>query len=234
MSAICATATSSIRERHLKMKFPQVHLLPHTPQLTSMLTIVRNKETSHEQFVFYADRINRLLVEEALNLLPTKPAEVRTPLEGVVFQGTEFEKKICAVSIIRAGESMEKAVRETCLGIRIGKVLIQRNEETAEPIVYYQRLPADVHERQVLILEPMLATGGSAIEAIRILLEHGVPQENIIFVNVVSAPEGLERVFKEFPRMSMVCASIDEGMNAKKYIVPGLGDYGDRYFGTEI
>jgi uracil phosphoribosyltransferase len=212
-------------------QFLQVTILQMTPQLRTLMTIVRNKDTKRNDFIFYADRINRLLVEEGLNFLPTseKIVETRT---GKQYAGAEFVGKICAVPIIRAGLSMENSIREVAKRIRIGHILIQRDEETAKPIFFKAWLPEDIHERYVFILDPMLATGGSVIETIRVLEEHGVHENKIIFINLVSAPEGIENVLTAYPDIRIVTAEVDEGLNDNAYILPGLGDYGDIYFGT--
>ena len=115
----------------------------------------------------------------------------------------------------------------------MGKILIQRNEETAEPVLYYSKLPSFISERPVLLVDPMLATGGSAICALDVLVnDFHVPPQNIVFMNVVAAPEGIERLCSAYPDVKLVTLQIDEGLDEKKYIIPGLGDYGDRYFGT--
>jgi uracil phosphoribosyltransferase len=133
---------------------------------------------------------------------------------------------------MRAGEAMEQGLRDCCRSIRIGKILIQRDEETALPKLFYAKLVPDIAERYVLLLDPMLATGGSAIKAIEVLLEHGVNEEKIIFLNIISAPEGLKNVTSKFPALRIVTAEVDGGLNDRKYIVPGLGDFGCLYFGT--
>ncbi|KPV72129.1 uncharacterized protein RHOBADRAFT_55967 [Rhodotorula graminis WP1] len=202
---------------------PNTHPLPRTGQLAALLTGLRNKETSRGAFVFYADRVNRLLVEEGLNHLPV----LEKCLE---YNGVGFEGKICGVSIMRAGESMEAGLRECCRAVRIGKILIQRDEETALAKLFYAKLPEDIADRYCLLLDPMLATGGSAIKAIEVLIDHGVPQERIIFLNLVSCPEGLRAMYDAYPQVKIVTAWVDEALNEQKYIVPGLGDFGDRYF----
>lgn len=118
--------------------------------------------------------------------------------------------------------------------VRIGKILIQRDEETALPKLYYSKLPHDVVDRYCLLLDPVLATGGSAVKAIEVLLAHGVHEDRIIFLNLLAAPEGIEAVLSRFPKVQIITAVVDEGLNAKKYIVPGLGDFGCRYFGTDL
>eukprot|EP00389_Voromonas_pontica_P004800 GDKH01007129.1.p1 GENE.GDKH01007129.1~~GDKH01007129.1.p1 ORF type:complete len:244 (+),score=40.84 GDKH01007129.1:131-862(+) len=221
------------RLQSLMKRFPRLRVMQQTAQLLAMMTIVRNKETVKDEFVFYADRIIRLLIEESLNELPFELCTVETPT-GDKFEGTGFSHRICGVSIVRAGESMEAGMRAVCRSCRIGKILIQRNEETHEPQLFWEKLPDDISQRFVLLLDPMLASGGSAMQAIEVLIAKEVKEENIIFVNLVAAPEGLERLMTRYPKVKVVCAAVDEGLNEKKYIVPGIGDFGDRYFGTDL
>ena len=212
-------------------KYPQILVLKQTPQLKALLTIIRDKKTPREDFIFHADRVIRLLIEEGLNLLPTKTKIVTTPT-GARFKGREFVGKICAVSIIRAGESMEKGIRDVCKKIRIGKILIQRDEKTAQPILFYSKLPQDIAQRYVFLVDPMLATGGSVCTAIRILKERGVKETRIIFLNLIACPEGIKKLTREFSKVRVIIAVVDERLNKKAFIIPGLGDFGDRYFGT--
>lgn len=206
-------------------------VLPYTPQLEALFTIIRNKDTKRNEFLFYSERIIRLLIEEALNHLPTQEKVITTPT-GTQFTGSEFVGKLCAVPIVRAGESMEKAVREVCRAIRIGKILIQRDEETAQPTLIYHKLPQDISKRHVLLLDPMLATGGSVCKAIEVLKESGVPEKKIIFINLISAPEGIKAFQNYAPGVKIITGFIDPKLNEKAYIIPGLGDFGDLYFGT--
>ncbi|RHZ75411.1 hypothetical protein Glove_214g25 [Diversispora epigaea] len=203
--------------------------LPHTNQIDALLTIIRDKATARGDFIFHSDRIIRLLVEEGLNHLPVVDKTIITPT-GNEFKGVGFKGKICGVSIMRAGEAMEQGLRECCRSVRIGKILIQRDEETAQPKLYYAKLPPDIESRYVLLLDPMLATGGSAIKAIEVLLSNGVAEEKILFLNLLAAPEGIIAVTSKFSKLKIITAFIDEGLDNKKYIVPGLGDFGDRYF----
>eukprot|EP00919_Chromeraceae_sp_WS-2016_P032615 GHVR01076980.1.p1 GENE.GHVR01076980.1~~GHVR01076980.1.p1 ORF type:complete len:137 (+),score=37.47 GHVR01076980.1:275-685(+) len=129
---------------------------------------------------------------------------------------------------------MEGALREVCRGCRIGKILIQRDEETAAPVLYWNSLPLDITSRTVLVLEPMLATGGSLLKAIDVLIIAGVKESQIVCVNLLCASDGIETVTNKYPHVYLVCASIDDSLNDKKYIVPGIGDFGDRYFGTDV
>lgn len=217
--------------REIRTKYANFTVIPQTAQLRAMMTIIRNKQTTKEEFVFYADRVIRLLVEESLNELPFERTSILTPLNRE-YRGVSFSHKICGVSIIRAGESMETGLRAVCRGCRIGKILIQRNEETAQPQVYYVKLPSDISERYVLLLDPMCATAGSVCKAVEILLQYGVAEKNIIFVSLLIAPEGIDRIYQNFPSVKIVCAAVDDGLDENFYIVPGIGDFGDRYFGT--
>ena len=200
-----------------------------TASLFWFCRIIRDRTTSRGDFVFYSDRIIRLLVEEGLNQLPVDPVKIETPL-GVTYDGHKFQGKICGVSIIRAGESMEQGLRDCCRSVRLGKILIQRDEETATPKLFYVKLPDDISERYVLLLDPLLATGGSASMAIDVLAERGVKPERILFLNVLASPEGIQ-IFKEkYPAVKIITGMIDEGLDDKKYVVPGIGDFGDRYY----
>ncbi|KAE8542448.1 hypothetical protein D1P53_001227 [Cryptococcus gattii VGV] len=181
-------------------------VLPPTSQLQSLLTIIRDETTQRGDFVFTSDRIIRLLVEEGLNHLPVLPKKVITPV-GREFEGVAFQGRICGVSIMRAGE----------------------DEETAQPKLFYAKLPDDIAQRYILLLDPMLATGGSCIKAIEVLLDHGVQEEKILFLNLIASPEGIKKVCTRFPKLTIITAWVDEGLDDHSYIVPGLGDFGDSY-----
>ncbi|KAJ1308430.1 hypothetical protein OPQ81_004135 [Rhizoctonia solani] len=208
---------------------PNVVTLPQTAQLEALYTIIRNKDTSRGDFIFYTDRIIRLLVEEGLNHLPVVPKTVETPT-GEKYDGVGFEGRICGVSILRAGEAMEAGLREVCRSVRIGKILIQRDEETAQAKLFYSKLPEDIAKRYVLLLDPMLATGGSAIKAVEVLKEAGVPEERIMFLNLIASPEGIRAFCGKYPALRMITGWIDKGLNEKAYIIPGLGDFGERRY----
>jgi uracil phosphoribosyltransferase len=209
-----------------------VHLLPQTGQLRAMHTIVRDRDVSRENFVFYTERIIRLLVEAGLNLLPFEPLDVTTPA-GATYHGLKFARKLVGVPIIRAGESMEAGLRAVCRGVRIGKILIQRDKVTKLPRLYYSNLPQDIASRHVLLLDPMLATGGTANAAIQVLLDRGVLEENIVFVTVITVADGIAAVCERFPRVRIVTSAIEERLNDNAYMLPGIGDFGDRFFGTD-
>jgi uracil phosphoribosyltransferase len=213
-------------------EYPQLTILKMTSQLRTLMTIIRDENTKRNDFIFYADRINRLLIEEGLNLLPTRNKTVLTRT-GEEYQGSEFNGKICAVPILRAGLSMENVIREVAKKIRIAHILIQRDEETAKPIFYKSWLPDDIQERYVFILDPMLATGGSANATINTLKKNNVNGRKIIFINLVSVPEGIEAVLGAHPDIQMITAEVDKRLNDQAFILPGLGDFGDIYFGTD-
>jgi len=219
------TATVSTQVTH-----SNVTILPQTSQLIALLTKIRDKETARADFIFYSNRIIRLLVEEGLNHLPVVEHTITTPVAGRTYSGVKFEGKICGVSIMRAGESMEQGLRDCCRSVRIGKILIQRDEETSLPKLFYDKLPEDISSRWVLLLDPMLATGGSALMAVEVLLSKGVPEDHILFLNLIASPEGAENFAKRFPKVRVVTAFIDQGLDEKNYIVPGLGDFGDRFY----
>lgn len=206
-----------------------VILLKSTNQLLGLYTTIRDRSTSRADFIFYSDRIIRLLVERGLDLLPVENHEVKTPT-GQIYNGVRFQGHICGVSIMRAGESMEQGLRDCCRSVRIGKILIQRDEETALPKLFYDKLPEDIADRYVFLLDPMLATGGSALMAVEVLKSRGVPEERIIFLNIVSTPEGIRKFTDKFPKVRIVTGCIDEGLDENNFVRPGLGDFGDRYY----
>ncbi|MFL6126440.1 uracil phosphoribosyltransferase [Actinophytocola sp.] len=209
-----------------------VHVLPQTNQLRALHTIIRDRNARRDDFVFYSSRILRLLIEAGLDLLPHESQDVETPV-GRTYSGMRLTSQICGVSIARAGESMEAELRAVSPAIRIGKILIQRDKVTKLPHLYYSALPVDIAQRHVLLLDPMLATGGTAKAAIDVLLDRGVREENIVFINLLSSPEGIAAVTREYPKVRMVTSSIEDGLTEEKFMMPGIGDFGDRFFGTE-
>jgi uracil phosphoribosyltransferase len=177
--------------------------------------MIRDHNTSRADFIFYSNRIIRLLVEEGLNHLPVVEQTIATPV-GHAYAGVQFEGKICGVSIMRAGEAMEQALRECCRSVRIGKILIQRDEETAKPKLFYDKLPTDIASRWVLLLDPMLATGGSALMAVDVLIGKGVPEDHILFLNLIASPEGAQNFAEKYPKVRVVTAFVDQGLDKKK------------------
>nr|XP_034889255.1 uridine kinase-like protein 4 isoform X2 [Populus alba] len=200
-------------------------------QIRGMHTLIRDSQTTKHDFVFYADRLIRLVVEHGLGHLPFTEKQVTTPT-GSVYTGVDFCKRLCGVSIIRSGESMENALRACCKGIKIGKILIHREGDNGQQLIY-EKLPQDILDRHVLLLDPILGTGNSAVQAISLLISKGVPESNIIFLNLISAPQGVHVVCKRFPRIKIVTSEIETGLNEDFRVVPGMGEFGDRYFGTD-
>jgi uracil phosphoribosyltransferase len=201
-------------------------ILDH-PLAADLLAILRNKETEPPEFRQIAERLGYLLVAEALSDMPTVDVEIETPLERT--SGQQLRRPVVAVAVLRAGLGLLHSVLTLVPDAAIGFAGVQRNEETAEPIEYYTKFP-QLSSARVLILEPMLATGGSLSWAIDKVKENGA--KDITAVCVVTAPEGLARLEREHPDVRIVAAASDRELNPNFYIAPGLGDMGDRLFGT--
>ncbi|XP_017190172.1 uridine/cytidine kinase UKL1, chloroplastic isoform X3 [Malus domestica] len=211
--------------------YPNVYIIQSTFQIRGMHTLIRDREISKHDFIFYSDRLIRLVVEHGLGHLPFTEKQIITPT-GSVYTGVDFCKKLCGVSIVRSGESMENALRACCKGIKIGKILIHRVGDNGKQLIY-EKLPKDISERHVLLLDPVLATGNSANQAIELLIQKGVPEAHIIFLNLISAPEGIHCVSQRFPSLKIVTSEIDVALNEEFRVIPGMGEFGDRYFGTD-
>ncbi|CAL0307340.1 unnamed protein product [Lupinus luteus] len=212
--------------------YPNLYVIHSTFQIRGMHTLIRDSQITKHDFVFYSDRLIRLVVEHGLGHLPFTEKQVTTPT-GSVYSGVDFCKRLCGVSIIRSGESMENALRACCKGIKIGKILIHREGGDNGQQLIYEKLPNDISNRHVLLLDPILGTGNSAVQAISLLLRKGVPESNIIFLNLISAPQGVHMVCKSFPRIKIVTSEIEVGLNEEFRVIPGMGEFGDRYFGTD-
>ena len=204
------------------------------------LFLTKDENTGAAEFVHYSKRIMRLLVEETAAALPSKPLTINTPTniryKGQVNIIDTNPEKVCLVSIIRAGDALLESFRELFPGATVGKMWIQRNESssTKEAVHSCTKLPPAINEMEAVVLcDPMLATGGSSMAALHTLIDdYGVKPERIVFSNVISCPEGLDALAKDFPDVKIVTAWVDEGLNQEKFILPGLGDYGDRFFNT--
>lgn len=176
-------------------------LLPSTPQIKGLHTFIRNASTPRDEFIFYSNRLIRLVVEFAMSLMAFKEVAVETP-QGHTYNGQRMaSQKICGVSILRAGETMEQAVSDVCKHIRIGKILIQTNQTTGEPELYYLRLPKDIRDYRVILMDATVATGAAAIMAIRVLLDHDVPEANIMLVSLLMAEIGVHSIAYAFPKV---------------------------------
>jgi uracil phosphoribosyltransferase len=177
----------------------------------------------------------RLLAEDALAEFPTSRVEIQTPCSPFLSVQSVPPTQICAVSIIRSGDCLLEAVREVEPAVCVGKILIQRDEDHPDKIakLFYSKLPPVTEDMYILLCDPMLATGGSAIRALQVLCDdYKADPAKIIFANMICAPEGLKALAEAYPAVRIVTAQIDEGLNEDKFIVPGLGDYGDRFFNS--
>ena len=206
-----------------------VHVLDH-PLIQHKLAILRSKNTSVKEFRELISEISGLMCYEATRNLPTKEVEVQTPV-AVAKCRRLAGKKLAIIPILRAGLGMVDAMVDLIPSAKIGHIGLYRDPETHLPVEYYCKLPEDIGNRQVFVVDPMLATGGSAVAAIDFLKQHGC--KNIVMMNIIGAPEGVELVQKAHPDVEIYLAALDEKLNDHAYIVPGLGDAGDRIFGTK-
>ena len=206
-----------------------VHVLDH-PLIQHKLSILRSKNTSVKEFRELVREISGLMCYEATRNLPTKEVEVQTPV-AVAKCRRLAGKKLAIIPILRAGLGMVDAMVDLIPSAKIGHIGLYRDPETHMPVEYYCKLPEDISNRQVFVVDPMLATGGSAVAAIDFLKQHGC--KNIVMMNIIGAPEGVAVVQKAHPDVDLYLAALDEKLNDHAYIVPGLGDAGDRIFGTK-
>ncbi|XP_005409968.1 PREDICTED: uridine-cytidine kinase-like 1 isoform X2 [Chinchilla lanigera] len=236
---------SQLEERELSVRAAlasahQCHPLPQTlsvlkstPQVRGMHTIIRDKETSRDEFIFYSKRLMRLLIEHALSFLPFQDCVVQTP-QGQDYAGKCYAgKQITGVSILRAGETMEPALRAVCKDVRIGTILIQTNQLTGEPELHYLRLPKDISDDHVILMDCTVSTGAAAMMAVRVLLDHDVPEDKIFLLSLLMAEMGVHSVAYAFPRVRIITTAVDKRVNDLFRIIPGIGNFGDRYFGTD-
>ncbi len=200
------------------------------PLIEHKLAILRDKKTGTKEFRELISEIAMFLCYEAMRDAKLETTEIETPLEKMKI-GKLDEDKYAFVPILRAGTGMLDGVIRVIPNAKIGHIGMYRNEKTFEPVNYYFKVPKDIEHREVIILDPMLATGGSALDAIELLKSKGV--KNIKFLSIIAAPEEIEKVEEKHPDVQIYCAHIDDHLNENKYIVPGLGDAGDRIFGTK-
>lgn len=206
----------------------QVTVLDHS-LVRHHLTGVRNRETPSSAFRQHIRVLATLLAAEATRQLPLRTVDVETPIERT--QGSSVSARIVAVPILRAGLAMVEPFTELFPATEVRHLGLYRDESTATPVHYYDRLPNNNPPDIAMILDPMLATGGSAVLAVETLKRWGVPQ--ILMLTIISAPEGIAHLNRMFPDVRILTCAVDRTLNARKYIVPGLGDAGDRIFGTE-
>ena len=194
------------------------------------LTIMRDKETGSKDFRQLLEEISLLMGYEITRDIPLKDVEIETPICKMTAKKVSG-RKLAIVPILRAGMGMVEGLHSLVPVAKVGHIGLYRNEQTHEPVVYYCKLPEDIQERLVIVTDPMLATGGSSCDALAMLKERGC--KNIRLMCLVAAPEGVARVQKEHPDVDIFVAAVDDHLNEDAYIVPGLGDAGDRIFGTK-
>ena len=207
----------------------QVFIMDH-PLIQHKLTLLRDKNTGSKEFRELVSEVAMLMCYEATRDLPLKEVEVETPVsvaKAYVLSG----RKLAFVPILRAGIGMIDGVMHMVPAARVGHIGLYRDPNNLEPVEYYSKLPTDIDEREVIVLDPMLATGGSAVDAISIIKKSN--PKSIKFMCIIAAPEGMKELTKAHPDVKIYCASMDERLNEHGYIVPGLGDAGDRIFGTK-
>ncbi|NXI25284.1 UCKL1 protein, partial [Sterrhoptilus dennistouni] len=249
---------AALASAHQGQPLPKtLSVLESTPQVRGMHTIIRNKDTTRDEFIFYSKRLMRLLIEHALSFLPLKSVTVETP-QGTMYEGKRFHRqRITGVSILRAGETMEQALTAVCKDIRLGKILIQTNLDTGEPELHYLRLPKEISEDYVILMDSTVSTGAAAMMAVRVLLvrgwavgwdplglaglshlpvppqDHDVQEDRIFLLSLLMAEMGVHSVAYAFPRVHIITTAVDKRVNEEFHIIPGIGNFGDRYFGTD-
>ncbi len=205
-----------------------VHLIEH-PLIQHKLTLMRDKNTTTKEFRELVKEVSALMVYEISRSMKLKEVEIETPIGRT--KGKLLKDEIAIVPILRAGIIMAEGIIDLIPTAKVGHIGLYRDPETLKPVEYYCKLPNNIGEYKVFVVDPMLATGGSAIKAIEVIKDKGA--NDIVFVCLISAPEGLESLSKEYPEIPIYTISIDEKLNSHGYIVPGLGDAGDRLFGTK-
>jgi len=213
----------------MQQQWPGLTVVDH-PLVQHKLSLLRDRGTSTAKFRLLVREISLLLAYEATRELPLEPAEIDTPLELGTFPRLSG-KKLCLVSILRAGNGILDGMLDLLPSARVGHIGIYRDPRTLQAVEYYLKLPDDLAERDVILVDPMLATGNSAVAAISRLVE--LKARSIKIVCLVAAPEGVDKVLSIFPGVTIVAAALDRCLNSHGYILPGLGDAGDRLFGTK-
>lgn len=211
------------------MSMEKVHVLDH-PLLQHKLSILRDENTGVKDFRQVVSEIATLMCYEATRDLPLEEVEIKTPVATGKFK-TIAGKKLAIVPVLRAGLGMVDGILTLIPSAKVGHIGLYRDPETLEPVEYYCKMPTDIADREVIILDPMLATGGSASAAIQFIKNYEV--KHVKLMNIIAAPEGIERVHRDHPDVDIYAAAVDEKLNDHGYIVPGLGDAGDRIFGTK-
>lgn len=206
----------------------QVFIMDH-PLIQHKLTFLRDKKTGSKEFRALVSEIATLICYEATRDLPLKEVETETPMTTATTK-VIAGRKLAFVPILRAGLGMVEGVLTLVPAAKVGHIGLYRDHKTLQPVEYYSKLPADIPERDVIVLDPMLATGGSAVDAIDIIKRSN--PKSIKFMCIIAAPEGIQALTEAHPDVHVYCAAVDEKLNENGYILPGLGDAGDRIFGT--
>ena len=207
----------------------QVHVMDH-PLIVHKLSLMRDKYTGSKEFREAVEEISSLLCYEATRDLPLKEVEIETPIAHAKVSYISG-KKLAVVCILRAGLGMVDGILDLIPSAKIGHIGLYRDPDTLQPVEYYCKLPNDIESRDVIVVDPMLATGGTANAAIQFLKNYGV--KNIKLLSILAVPESISVIQEQHPDVDIYCAAIDEKLNDKGYIVPGVGDAGDRLFGTK-
>ena len=207
----------------------KVHIMDH-PLVAHKLTIMRMKETGTKDFRQLLEEISMLMTYEITRDFPLKDVEIETPMGKCTGKQLAASRKVCVVPILRAGLGLQSGVVNMIPTAKVGHIGLYRDPETLKPVEYYCKMPSDIAERTMLVVDPMLATGGSASAAITMLKEKGA--KNLILMCLVAAPEGVQVINEDHPDVPVYVAAVDDHLNDHGYIVPGLGDAGDRIFGT--
>jgi len=210
-------------------KMSNVYIMDH-PLIQHKIGIMRRKTTSTKEFRDLVSEVAMLICYEATRKLPLTDIEIETPLMRTVAKEIEG-KKLCIVPILRAGLHMADGILTLIPNAKVGHIGLYRNEKTLEPVEYFCKLPSDAAEREMYVVDPMLATGGSAVAAINLLKKRGI--KKITFLCLIAAPEGVARLTSEHPDVDVYIGNLDERLNENGYILPGLGDAGDRIYGTK-
>ncbi|EGD75530.1 uridine kinase [Salpingoeca rosetta] len=207
------------------------HQMPSSRQLVSLMTSMRDRDTDLDRFVFASERVMKLLIEFALSFVPYDSVQV-TMSDGSSVTGKRVTKQLVGVAIVRAGLPLEKVLRDMVRDIAVGQLLIQTNPSSGQPEFFHQSLPKQIHKSTVLLLDASIATGQAAIMAIRVLLDHGVAEENIVLVTLLASKMGVCSVAYAYPKVTIVAANLDTDLDDDLHILPGFGNFGDRFYGT--
>ncbi|CAJ0579566.1 unnamed protein product, partial [Mesorhabditis spiculigera] len=211
---------------------PTVTPLPPNSQVKGLLTFIRDRDTDRDRFIFHADRLFRILFTETLNHMPYESTQIELE-NGEIIEGRRRATAVCGVAIMRAGETMEQSLKQEVKDCKMGQLLIQTNRESGTPELFHFRLPAEIkNDHHIVLMDVNICTGGAAVMAIRVLLDHEVPEENIVLVSLLMSEQGIANIAYAYPKVRLVVAEVDPILNEQGFLQPGMGNFGDRYYGT--